>query len=324
MNNLLNDYGILLLVILFIAFSLYYKNFVNIGVFLVLFVAFRNMVDSKSALIYAYCISILFGIVKNFHLLENFTNNDTTLVPGRKKELRIADLFKQNDKDNDNDNNENDNNDNNTNLKEEQKNSKGNKKKIKGIKKLSKTEKNDLNAETEAPDIGEFITEDFINKFIKRLKKEDNLLILKEKHNLYKLNPTVNKLSRNKVEKIKKKMLNDTQLAKKPIVVTNDYFILDGHHRWYAKKGIIESNTNGYNANDIYSEEINVVVIDYNIRKCVQKLQEYKIKYNKDYLNKNIEDINNISLGKQHLDEIKETIKNLESNYNKFASVKLV
>ena len=119
-------------------------------------------------------------------------------------------------------------------------------------------------------------------------------------------------------------MLNDTQLAKKPIVVTNDYFILDGHHIWYAKKGIIESNTNGYNTNDIYSEDVNVVVIDYNIRKCVQKLQEYKIKYNKDYLNKNIEDINNISLGKQHLDEIKETIKNLESNYNKFASVKLV
>ena len=31
MNNLLNDYGILFLVILFIAISLYYKNFVNIA-----------------------------------------------------------------------------------------------------------------------------------------------------------------------------------------------------------------------------------------------------------------------------------------------------
>jgi hypothetical protein len=312
MNNLLNDYGILLLVILFIAFSLYYKNFVNIGVFLVLFVAFRNMVDSKNALIYAYCVSILFGIVKNFHLLENFTSNKGTLVPAKQKEFPIADLFKQNE------------NDENTNLNESEEVVEKKVKKSKGIKKLSKTEKKDLNEKIDAPDIGEFITEDFINKFIKRLKKEDNLLILKEKHNLYKLNPTVNKLSRNKVEKIKKKMLNDTQLAKKPIVVTNDYFILDGHHIWYAKKGIIESNTNGYNTNDIYSEDVNVVVIDYNIRKCVQKLQEYKIKYNKDYLNKNIEDINNISLGKQHLDEIKETIKNLESNYNKFASVKLV
>ena len=82
----------------------------------------------------------------------------------------------------------------------------------------------------------EILSEDLINKFIKRLKREDNLLITKEKMNLYKINPTISKLSKNKVEKIKKKLLNDDGFAKKPIVITKDFFILDGHHRWYAKK----------------------------------------------------------------------------------------
>jgi hypothetical protein len=325
MNNLLNDYGILFLVILFIAISLYYKNFVNIGIFLVFFFALRNIVSNEQALLYSYCLAIFYGIVKNFHLLENFTANknqsnnsntssETKLIPGKKKRITaISDLFKDSDK-----------------LETQKKtqtptptqlSTKKNKKKV---KKLNKQHCEQVNLKTEPPEIGEFITEDFINKFIKRLKKEDNLLILKEKQNIYNLNPTINKLSKNKVEKIKDKLTKDTQLVKKPIVISNDNFILDGHHRWYAKKGIIESNTNGYNTTDLYDENVNVVIIDYNIRKCVQKLQEYKIKYNKEYLNKSLDGIENISNGKQYLDEIKETVKHLESNYNKFASVKLV
>jgi hypothetical protein len=321
MNQLLNDYGIFVLVLLFIIFSLYYKNIVNIGIFLVLFVAFRNMMNNERALLYAYCISIFYGIVKNFHLLENFTSpkNDTPLVPGKPKS--ISDIF-------------NDFNDNpemeiveveNKPIKQIKQNKpikpiKQNKK----IKKLNNTDVLDMNQKLKAPEMDEIISEELINKFIKRLKKDDNLLVTKEKANIYKLNPTINKLKKNKIDKIKKKLLNDDMFVKKPIVVTNDFFILDGHHRWYAKKGIVENNTNGYNTNDVFSEDINVVVIDYNIRKCVQKLQEYKIKYNKDYLNKTIDGINTISTGKQYLDEIKDVIKNLETNYNKFATVELI
>ena len=43
-----------------------------------------------------------------------------------------------------------------------------------------------------APEMDEIISEDLINKFIKRLKHEDNLLITKEKMNLYKISPTIN------------------------------------------------------------------------------------------------------------------------------------
>ena len=155
----------------------------------------------------------------------------------------------------------------------------------------------------------EIISEDLINKFIKRLKREDNLLITDEKVNLYKISPTINKLSKNKIEKMKKKMINDDRFARKPIVITKDFFFGHGHHRWYAKKSLIEHNSNGYNVGELCSEEVQVVIIDYNIRKCVQKLQEYKIKYNKEYLEKTISDINNISNGKNTLTKLKIQLK---------------
>ena len=118
--------------------------------------------------------------------------------------------------------------------------------------------------------------------------------------------------------------MTDDAFVDKPIVITNDFFILDGHHRWYARKNLVENNTNGYNTSGVYKEDIKVVIIDYNIKKCVQKLQEYKIKYNKNYLQKTIGDINNIHKGRKYLDEIKEVINNLENNYNKFAAIELV
>ncbi len=330
MNQLLNDYGLFVLVLLFIILSLYYRNFINIGIFLVLFVGLRNMMTDEKALLYAYCIAIFYGIVKNFHLLENFTSqsntdgNSNTLVPGGK--LSISGLF-----------NAHENNENivkmalNENLKKDKTKKKKRTKPQHGvptpqtnIMKLSEENKAEKMQTLQPPEMDEIISEDLINKFIKRLKREDNLLITKEKINLYKISPTINKLSKNKIEKIKKKMMNDDRFARKPIVVTKDLFILDGHHRWYAKKSLIEHNSNGYNVGELYSEEIQVVIIDYNIRKCVQKLQEYKIKYNKEYLEKSINEINNISNGKKYLDDIKDTIKNLESNYSSFANVELV
>ena len=75
MNNLLTDYGILVLIILFIIISLYYKNFINIALFVILFLGLRVILENNNnALIYAYTLAIIYGIVKNFHLLENFSS----------------------------------------------------------------------------------------------------------------------------------------------------------------------------------------------------------------------------------------------------------
>lgn len=342
MNKLLEDYALFALVLIFIIISLYYRNVVNIAIFVVLFAALRNMVNDKQALLYSYCIAILYGIVRNFHLLENFVsendsgNDNKTVIPGRKINLKSLfssqetkeDIMKLNKNMNDEiaENQPNKQEPEKNLIKSKSKKSKGknNDKGSASIKKLNKTDTHSTMNALEAPEMNEIISEDLINKFIRRLKKEDNMLITKERVNLYKINPTISKLSRNKVDKMKKKMLNDDKLARKAIVITNDYFILDGHHRWFAKKSLVENNTNGYNVGELYKEDINVVIIDYNIRKCVQKLQEYKIKYNKDYLNKTINEINNISNGKKYLDEMKDVIRNLESNLNNFANVELV
>jgi hypothetical protein len=322
MNQLLTNYGILVLVILFIIVSLYYKNFINILLFIVIVLVLRLKLNDNNAVMIAYGISLLYGIANNFHLLENFTNikittgnntanksdNNTSntikknnLVPVRISDQKLVQVTSNNSKKN----------------------------KTNKIKKLNKEEATHepnsiVETSKDAPKIDEIISEELINKFIRRLKKEDNLLVSKNKINLYKLNPTLNKLSKNRIEKTKIKYLNDDNFVKKPIIITNDYFILDGHHKWFARKNLIENNTNGYNTTGIYSEEVATVIIDYDIKKCVQKLQEYKIKYNKEYLKKTINEINNIGKGKKYLEEIKEVIHNLENNYNKFASVELI
>ena len=329
MNQLLNDYGILVLIILFIIISLYYKNFINIIIFLILFMGIRVMTNSKVALLYAYSIAVLYGIAKNFHLLENFTNspspiknmllrrikgkNAKTAKPTKTTQAKATKT---------------------TQAKvttavtakavETVRRTSSASSKIKKVNELERGELANKLPSNNAPPIEEIISEDLINKFIRRLKKEDNLLITKDNVNLYKVNPTINKLSKNKLEGIKRKLMTDDALVNKPIIITNDFFILDGHHRWYARKNLVENNTNGYNTSGIYNEDIKVVIIDYNIKKCVQKLQEYKIKYNKNYLQKTIGDINNIDKGRKYLDEIKEVIQNLENNYNKFAAIELV
>ena len=51
-------------------------------------------------------------------------------------------------------------------------------------------------------------------------------------------------MKKTKINKLKKTMSDDE--INKPIIISNDNFIVDGHYRWYIKKNIIETNTNGY------------------------------------------------------------------------------
>ena len=50
---------------------------------------------------------------------------------------------------------------------------------------------------------------------------------------------------------------NKTKFITKPLVISNDNFILDGHHRWFTRKNLIENNTNNIiEFNSSFSEEI--------------------------------------------------------------------
>ena len=63
---------------------------------------------------------------------------------------------------------------------------------------------------------------------------DDNLLITNTKANIYDLKPSLAKISNNKINKLIKLANEKNTLFNKPIVISKDNFIIDGHHRWYA------------------------------------------------------------------------------------------
>ena len=298
--NLLNQYGIIILIIIFICINIYYKNIINILIFIMSYLALRNMIDDTNALIASYIIGLLYGIIKNFHLLENFkaiVSKTSNIKPTNQKLSRLNE-DDSNDNDSNDSNDSNDNNDNN--------------------QKLSRLNENDSNEN----DSDEVISEELINQFISKVKDVDNLLIIKTKRNIYNLKPTIKDIKKNKIEIIKKK-LNNKQLLK-PIVISNDNFIIDGHYRWFVRKNLIENNRNGLDNNNLYNENIKIVIIDYNIKKLLKKLREFKIKYNEKYLSKNILDLHKINSGKKLIQNIKHDINLLEQNYNMINKLRLV
>ena len=115
----------------------------------------------------------------------------------------------------------------------------------------------------------------------------------------------------------------DSGFITKPIVISNDNFILDGHHRWFARKTLIENNINGFN-DKLYNENIEVVVIDFDIKTLIRKLQEFKIKFNTKILSRKFIDKNKVDEGIEYINNIKENLKGLEENYNELNNMKLV
>ena len=108
----------------------------------------------------------------------------------------------------------------------------------------------------------------------------------------------------------------NSELIIKPIIVSNDNFIIDGHHRWYLRKNLIENNTNGLNDDSLYDENIDIIKIHYDIKVLVKKLNEYKINYNQSYLSNIVLDINKIKEGNKLIKNIKKDIGALEGIYN--------
>lgn len=72
-ENSIENYGIYILVFIYIFINLYYKNLLNIAIFFIALLATINLLDTKIySIIIAYVISILYGIYNNYHLIENF------------------------------------------------------------------------------------------------------------------------------------------------------------------------------------------------------------------------------------------------------------
>jgi len=359
--SLINEYGILILVLIFILINLYFKNLLNILILILLHLFLRNIVSDRNALFLAYVLSLLYGITKNFHLLENFDSNKLEAIEKpitehkiiNKLNKYIEDEFDMEDNDiklkhlnnyakkklkkisknteqiddvniNKNNNKTNKTNKNSKNSKSKNFNSKNlnsfAKEKQEKNKKNNKNEKKN-NLDEEVPNVDSIISENMINEFITLLKKNGFVNVKQRSMNLYELKPTISKINKKKIKKISKYLLNGGEM--KNIVISNDKFIIDGHHRWVAKKSIIENNTNGYNDTNIYSENIKVIIIDYPIKKLIQKLQEYKIKYNKELISKSVINIDKYKESNKEIKKIKNKLKVLEENYEKLNTIKV-
>ena len=280
--ELINQYGIPVLVIIFIVINLYYRNVINILIFLVCFFAIRNFMEDNTALIVAYILVLSYGIVKNFHLLENFR---AIILPSSAKANGNANANASSDDDETED------------------------------ERTKRVNNNIYN-------VDEFISEELINQFITKVKKVDSLMVIKNRTNIYDLKPIIKNIKNNVVEKMKHDLNKDE--INKPIVISNDNFIVDGHYRWFVKKNIIENNTNGIDDNELYRENALTIMIDYDIKTLVRKLKEFKIKFNEKHLSKSVVDIKILKEGKQLIKNIKRDIKLLEENYDTVNRIRLV
>ena len=84
-----NIIGIYLLISIYLVMNLIYKKLLNVLIFLVSFIVADKCINNKyTALIIAYTLSICYGIVKNFHLLENFSITDNKII---KEDVSLTD-----------------------------------------------------------------------------------------------------------------------------------------------------------------------------------------------------------------------------------------
>ena len=98
LSKLINKYGLLLLVILFLIVNIVFLNIKNIILFLSSIVMSYFIFENKTyVILFSYVISIGFGIISNFHLLENFETkektNDVLLEELREKYKKLKKLL---------------------------------------------------------------------------------------------------------------------------------------------------------------------------------------------------------------------------------------
>ena len=93
LSKIISTYGLFFLIMIFIIINIYYKNIVNILIFVVSLLVLRTYFDDTNSVIGAYAISVLYGISKNFHLLENFQGIKSNDKPITKNNIYHTDII---------------------------------------------------------------------------------------------------------------------------------------------------------------------------------------------------------------------------------------
>ena len=116
-------------------------------------------------------------------------------------------------------------------------------------------------------------TDNSMQLFVKQLKK-NKIFVKKIKKSVLELNPTQNQINSEAVSYLQNKHLNTKySLNKKTIIISNDNYILDGHHRWAA---LLLCN---FKPKKCFKDKINIkiscVQIDLPIKKIIKLANKF-------------------------------------------------
>ena len=307
---MIEEYSIISLVLLYLAVNVWYRNLKSILLFLVSLVVLYPMVQNKLyAVVIAYVISIGFNIVKNFHLLENFSGNENQKNKTKNNESETPIIIPSN-------------------LQELKKMSTL-------MEKTSKSDKipknNNIENENNASENeqsyyfdDEMVSDALITRFVDMLERKGRVKITNSRISPYKLKPTISTLDSESVEHLRGEVeYNNPQLLEKVVTISRDNYILNGHYTWYLKKMFLSEKNENTLVDIKYTDSINIKKIDMEIEPLIKKLEDYKIEFNENAKNKFTVDKKKLKDLRANINSLKNTIKNLEKHYKELSEIRV-
>ena len=283
MDNYIHNLGIHILLIIYFIVNIYFKKYYNLVLITSLFgIIFFIIRDYKNAIIISYIISVVYGIYKNFYLIENFKTQDKEIDISKDENLITV-------------------------PKEIPKN------------KLPKIDiKKDIKLKNF--DIKSLINDELLDSFMQKLKQDHVSIIYNKKVKVDHLQPTLKELNLKKITDMKN---NDSILAK-PIIISKDNFIIDGHHRWYS---VTSNNSDSY-TNNKYSIKKNINFINSNminldVNEIIRRIKVFKYNHNKNSIKSSI-DKKRVIESRKLLDEIKNNVNKLDKYFKDIDNIKLI
>lgn len=294
LDTFVNTYGVFALILIYVVVNVAYKNLLNLIIFIVVLLATMGIFDNKiNAVILAYIISILYGIVKNFHLLENFNTKNSNSSPIEQQEQQqVAQQQAQQ-----------------SDIQQQQEES---------AIELNISESANIVKNTENKNIPDMdlISPKLIKSFVKKLKQISESNVYYKKKDIDDLQPTIKNINKTKLDDVTDKIRGGDIPEK--VYISSDNFILEGHYTWFSLKTL--SNTNDAK----YGDTIDVVLIDMPIKKIIKTLEEFKIDYNKEQYDKFSIDAEKMENAEKSIKNIKIHIDKLQEFHNNLKKIKLV
>ena len=243
LDTFVNTYGVFALILIYVVVNVAYKNLLNLIIFIVVLLATMGIFDNKiNAVILAYIISILYGIVKNFHLLENFNTKSSNSNPIEQQEQQQQEQQQ---------------------VAQQQAQQLDIQQQEESAIELNISESANIIKNTENKNIPDMdlVSSKLIKSFVKKLKQISESNVYYKKIDIDDLQPTIRNINKTKLDDVTDKIRSGSIPEK--VYISSDNFILEGHYTWFSLKTL--SNTNDAK----YGDTIDVVLIDMPIKKVI-------------------------------------------------------